>query len=618
MFDIYFDIESNHLEIKHSTKSKEIEFINNYLYGDSSIKNVTALVGDNGVGKTTLLHTLGSIMSDKYYYLNNKSLLITKDSQGSLYIHSNIKITYSDLTVSVSSNILEIDNITFPDCKTFYLNNSFDIQDYKINSSNNFSVLSPANLLAQEIRLSKTNSQLSQQNILFEYEIEETFRQIQFILDNEDEKKLLPFELPDEVKISFVKSNLRLDDLKTKLKIDKSLKKSEILDKNDDLLNIIKKLEKLIYKNNNSKEHITFNLILQIIDGIIINYPVNEENKDLLTNLFLETLNDYLSAKKNNYEVDIHKFDTILQQHLKENQFFLHNDDLVFIHNCKLFYDYFIDKLLFEDSNIFNYYKVNIKENYITLFELCKLYQKIGLYYSFLNFEWGNYLSSGQKNLLNMYSLIYNEKNANFNHNLFLIDEADLSYHPKWQMIYMESLLNFIDKIFPEANNEIILATHSPIFLSDFPKHNVIFLENTEVGSKISNPIESAETFSQNIYTLFMDGFFVKKTEKDNRSLIVGSLANNHLNKLFLELEETDQAKYTFNEYEILINLIGEPVLQKIFKENLNTKFQDQIKVNKDVDALIQIYDELDSKNKDEFIKYIINSATKGQEHEEN
>ncbi len=139
-------------------------------------------------------------------------------------------------------------------------------------------------------------------------------------------------------------------------------------------------------------------------------------------------------------------------------------------------------------------------------FLLC--YKKVVLPYSFLEFKWG--MSSGENHLLSFYSRLFamrkvvsgtnfhidnvvnyirplenlNQQNSGedssdiiCNSLWILMDEADLTYHPRWQKRLVADMCRFIPRILPDKNLEIeiIFTTHSPILLGDMPKGNVIY-----------------------------------------------------------------------------------------------------------------------------------------------
>lgn len=148
-------------------------------------------------------------------------------------------------------------------------------------------------------------------------------------------------------------------------------------------------------------------------------------------------------------------------------------------------------------------------------------------------------MSSGEKNLLRMLtqfrymlkgpSQYHAHKNGIFLLNKFpqkeclcdslflFLDEIDLTYHVEWQRVIISMLttvlpIMFKKKYFEEDDAEcgchdiqIILATHSPLILGDFPKASVIYLKDNNQATQNS-------TFGENLYTILKDGFFMNDT----------------------------------------------------------------------------------------------------------
>lgn len=84
-----------------------------------------------------------------------------------------------------------------------------------------------------------------------------------------------------------------------------------------------------------------------------------------------------------------------------------------------------------------------------------------------------NELSSGEKQLfLRTLSL----KMLDPQNSIILIDEPELSLHPKWQ----QQILEVYKKI--GENNQLIIATHSPLILENVEKENIFMLNKEESG----------------------------------------------------------------------------------------------------------------------------------------
>lgn len=87
-----------------------------------------------------------------------------------------------------------------------------------------------------------------------------------------------------------------------------------------------------------------------------------------------------------------------------------------------------------------------------------------------------NDLSHGEQTIfsqfLNIYYFSLHDIEKTF---IYLMDEPDLSLHPQWQKNYLFELYNLLYKI--DMTYHVLITTHSPFILSDLPKENVIFLE---------------------------------------------------------------------------------------------------------------------------------------------
>jgi len=84
-----------------------------------------------------------------------------------------------------------------------------------------------------------------------------------------------------------------------------------------------------------------------------------------------------------------------------------------------------------------------------------------------------NELSSGEKQLFLRTLAI---KMLNPENSVILIDEPELSLHPKWQ----QRIVDVYRKI--GKNNQIIIATHSPHILGSVRKENIMLLDKNEDG----------------------------------------------------------------------------------------------------------------------------------------
>lgn len=142
-----------------------------------------------------------------------------------------------------------------------------------------------------------------------------------------------------------------------------------------------------------------------------------------------------------------------------------------------------------------------------------------------------NALSSGEKQLfLRTLSL----KMLEPVNSIILIDEPEISLHPKWQQRIIEVYKKIGD------NNQIIIATHSPHILGSVNKDNIFLLSKDEIGNIISKTgDELYDTYGQPTDRILQDimGLTTVRTPKVEEEL-------SQLRKL------VDENKFDTNEYK--------------------------------------------------------------------
>ena len=153
-----------------------------------------------------------------------------------------------------------------------------------------------------------------------------------------------------------------------------------------------------------------------------------------------------------------------------------------------------------------------------------------------------NELSSGEKQLfLRTLSIKMLEPEDS----IILIDEPELSLHPKWQ----QQIIKVYQSI--GKNNQIILATHSPHILGSVPSENIIILSKNEENKIV--PITGEELYSsygQTSDRILEDIMGMKSA----RNIEVQNLLDDVRNLVSENRYETDEFKEKYNELE---NILG-------------------------------------------------------------
>lgn len=572
--------KNNELSISHNKL-----FISNFfeIAGKKIDLNLSAIVGENGTGKTTILDCITDYIDNikingKYIFIfeEDDRLLINSNFIKSQYINTKDEINY-ELTKSISVKK------RLKNKQTFLFSNVFDVRYFAYKTKDDNSKLNTSS----RINNISTNYLIATHENTEEFLNQDFSKQIFFM--NEFKKNL---EIDNLVKMPskiYVKLNFSKETIEN------------LIDEEYLSVEAIKFLEEFdpvnvsnIYFNLRKTEKIKEEILKALLQNFLIEVAYSLKKNDFDESILKLA---YYSAKKEEEFFDIIKNNIV--KHLKINK----NDEKkqkkteIFkqeVEKLSIIYSelsFFISKLSFlndvngwfvlseshEVNNFINYYKNNFHDK------------------NFLSFYWSE-MSSGQFSLLNLFGRFYDslneikekvsyEKNlsdvdmSNFDY-LILIDECDLYFHPQWQKDWLYYFIKLIEILF-EGNVQVILTTHSPFILSDFPNTNVTFLtkEIDVQNLNIRNEMEgSPRTFGANINELFTNSFFVTDG-------LIGKFAKNKINVFISELMNYTPDEVLKHKTEIrkFIDVIGEPIIKN---------------------KLFQLFnDKLDLSNKDNFIE---------------
>jgi predicted ATPase len=459
-------------------KCKNKDYIDNF-FGENI--NVTAIVGENGSGKSSLLNIILEIIEEK---IGKKYILVFNDN--SLQYISNFEFK-TDLTEN--KNFLTYRNIFA------YINKAHKPSPFRNYNIVEIDKKAIANILAVEYGKFKSEFQISS----FMY-------------------------LPNQIEIKLRTS--------------------------DDLIN-----ENITFFKPLKREKIK-----KIFEGI-----QDEYHKFLFI----------CYGRKKGLDVDI---DILNDRDSLERE-------MTNILNISDFCEYFLsltNEKIFNISDLTKKQKdIYIKENgYFHFFDFDMIYKTDRKEIRFNNLSHGEQMIFGQ--LLNIY-FFSNSCNEDF---IFLFDEPEIALHPKWQKNYINELNNLLIKI--KKNYHFIITSHSPFFISDIPKENIIFLdkfEEKETKKKypkldikdlengncinVSKHIE-LKTFGANIHTLLSDGFFMSDG-------LMGEFAKNKIDAMIKNLKDKNYNPSKNEKENILatIKIIGEDFLRTKLLDIYYKKFDD-------------------------------------------
>ncbi|MCG3165631.1 MAG: hypothetical protein POELPBGB_01399 [Bacteroidia bacterium] len=175
---------------------------------------------------------------------------------------------------------------------------------------------------------------------------------------------------------------------------------------------------------------------------------------------------------------------------------------------------------------------------------------------------------------------------------LFFIDEGEAHFHPQWQKKFLELLLNVLPGMFQNKTIQLILTSHSPLFLSDLPRENINFLKRNEVKGvcEVSDLESRKDTLGANIHTLLADSFFIQGG-------LIGDFAKNKINEVIELLQDGPTEKIYGKKEEIkkIIRMIGEPIIRNKLTQLLN----ERIDVDERINDLQRQLDKLKNKKND-------------------
>lgn len=609
-----------------------------------NITNLSVIVGDNGAGKTSLLRGVIDFLAtyEEHGLLESFVGVFYDRDLAELNIYSfNIPkvIVLSDECKTTAVNIMDINGFRekIKKTKIIYINNVLDLHDYSYRKLGHVVDASIGGLIRSDYLNSKEKYHIdSNENPVLNYYNNEVYRQLSFIYEYKPNEKdsIIPFRLPEDLKVSVLRSGDRFNDVigdlekHNRAQYDSENITSERQEETKRILNLVHMINnpEWIQRIDRKQrwlfrlvEHLLLNAIVEVVRP---NTTSDRRDKEL-TCLFqayqtyqgdeplIPFVRAYLDRTKKKLD----------QESIFSDMLIPYQDFLQWLDNNNLFE--------FELDNIENdviWIKLN-KHNKDSFQEFFSHYNKTchGFYY--LNFSWG--LSTGENNLLSLYSRLYSVLEANprggstrgvinhfapdvkCNNVLLLIDEADLSYHPKWQIRYVDVLLEIVADLYRDCQVQIIMTTHSPILLSDVPKGNVIYLKN----GKDDSFNKHKETFGQNIHTLFTDAFFLHKSIGDFSGRIIKEVGN--------DLEELAKGSRKQNKkfsrklkyYKSITSIIGEPVIRKAFEFKL-----EEVEAGYQTERLkgaINLYNDLSPEDRDSLIEYIIRTSELGTNYEE-
>ena len=549
---------------------KNLDYIPDFY--EKNITNISAIVGINGVGKTSLLNFIGFKLSERKEFLNKYEYFLLYESNEDILVEFNNnfninKILFRGTSIDIDSGLVGINEA----CLFKKQGNYKEINDFTSDGSINYifkryhqySFDEPNDSVEKIIGNKLITRNLCQSPTNY-YRI----LAFKFLKTND-------FFTPNKkmkYRISFWSINSLLQFI-LNVKIDFPQEVYDLLDQ----------LQKLNNTHKNSRIQFTKQIIAYFIYLIyILNSSYNFDNKTFL-NLIHDLIVEHLKGVNNKHQTGSDAFITILNSNkeklleyfskektnIDEDNNYQISDFITFsIETIKFLYiayekednhielndNSFTIDLSLENKDINNFLKsyskliyCNKTNNEVIIFTKTNL---------FLNLH--ELSSTGEENLVKLLaSLIALISNAKKGNNIILIDEIDETFHPSWSTKIIQLLsicctyfTMFFDLPIEEISYQFIITTHSPYILSDIKNQNVISLEYDQ--DKIIS--KKVNTFSKNIQRITYD-------EMTTHS-IYGAFAEYKINKIVNILNQNYITPDLFDTIRDQIQIINEDIIR--------------------------------------------------------
>jgi predicted ATPase len=551
--------------------------------------NITAIVGENGTGKSRLLCAIldnvneHNISDDRikpfiqcYFDKDNKKFII--ESYSLLSNESQINSPDIDYELIQVSDTGIIENSDFRDKMFFYHYKNdlaYPINDNKYGTYNE-----------KIIKFTEPNK--PNNKIDLEIEEEKNLKKLLFLIDStkysiDENNFFVPYKVwLQKENVRFLGKNRtnhsKYIELKNQFKPQNKIKELLLL-------------ENILFIKNLSEENSDEDLFQDItlpsfdINTINITQEIDTFRTNFLSLNFQSKIDECRKNIKDNQNRDNYRESLVINEFEKSLNLFENIDTII-----SILYQEYNESIYYPKSEL-----INNNDSNITLIMNLPRFLKIELIDSRTGVEYSE-LSTGEKSLLDVVYSIKNIIELRIKNNLsdsifILLDEIESYLHPNWQKNLIQYIYNFV-KIY-SIDIHIILTSHSPFILSDIPKQNVIFLEkydenddevkkgNQKIGNckNVTKDIDM-KTFGANIHTLLSNGFFMSDG-------LMGEFAKSKIEEIkkFYDFNQKFKAKinakgkikervkkYYLNKKEKshIQSIIGEKFLQTIIKNYLD------------------------------------------------
>ncbi len=531
-YHCHYDRKNKNLSIEKTDR------IPDHFWG-RGIHSLAAIVGDNGVGKSTAVEFILQAVVDGYNDSQIDAILV--------YEQETVVYVYSQKEIQIPENVKRLSRPGKICC--LYYSGHFipGLSLYNLRCgelAGNYN-MSDGFLLMKDVQ-NYSNKDYLHSNLTFgehlsQYNAQNNIRICEMLANPSLYERIKDFCIP-----KYILFSLNLNGIYALKEYDNQ----DVIPKNT-------------LKHKDKKE----NLLTSLIYNNFLNILFNASHRDIDENI-LESLRQWLGFFTGERSV-LEQFEEFIRTQVADFSLIRR---LTGLHEALTKLD-LIAQYQPQITGV-GYYFLEIAQNHDKITELVDMMESSGyitaqyfdIYYA-QDLYSDTVLSSGEQKLLDLFSRLYaaiqkdREKFSNLQSPaLLILDEAEHAFHPEWQRKYIHLLLSFLKEmmVVPGLKFQVLLTTHSPILLSDIPSDCITFLKKENDTTKNVIP-ENRGTFAANVFELYRNSFFLNEG-------MIGKFAAEKLNWIENRIREggsLDRDNYLNLLKEI--NLIGDYRIKDYF-----------------------------------------------------
>jgi predicted ATP-dependent endonuclease of OLD family len=561
-FSFEFKKEKGTLIINKSEKR-----IDNFF--SKNISNISAIIGRNGVGKTTACEYIFSFIGN--YYL--KTITVFKSENSLIIIASDILKRIEDKTNS-NKIIKYVDNETDLSyihknllVKTYFFSSSYDTS---LITSGKSSDISNSNILQEWLKKNKKKKG----DLLKIFHVEEILKDLDFLNSTQDKKELIDStELYNHLGVYFncqIRGTIlgKMANFKFVRSYNRKLQASSKT----------RRFSRDYLNKNGSNKYLLFETFVLITFYVQLDYysaafsKMNVSSEDKMYLNEITNLRDRKEAIEKLFGCEnINQLMELLEKDYK----LLFKNEINYFKVVKKGIDKdFILEPSFPEVSEFVTANIELFQFKISKYFLAEFYNSYLLTTEAQEYLSIHYkISTGEKAHINFFSRLWSKRAEILKEQkpvLLILDEPEVNLHPNWSKEFINKLIIFLNKYFKSVKFQIILTSHSPHLISDIPSGSIVFLDKRN-GKTVSIAPEDLEvnTFAGNISQMLLNSFFVDGT-------FVGGFSKKRIREAY-KLLEGDLKSYSpinSDNVELFISKIGDSYIKQAL-EKINVKRND-------------------------------------------